>query len=78
MSEKTENTLEERYSKAVGKLQVGDYQTAAKMLNISVDNVKARFRRLKENAINAIEEIIENRESMIADYSKEVSTNSEK
>lgn len=50
------------------KIQVGDYGVAAKMLNTSVDNVRKRFQREKEDVLTALQTIIENRNQLIETF----------
>lgn len=57
-------TIEELKS----NIQIGDYGIAAKMLKTSVDNVRKRFQREKEDAIHALSTIIKNREKLINEF----------
>lgn len=50
------------------KIEIGDYILASKLLNITPENVRARFAREKEDAIEALKAIIMNRESFIEKY----------
>jgi hypothetical protein len=55
------------------KIEVGDYILASKLLNITPENVRARFSREKIDVIEALEAIISNRERLIKEYQKKIS-----
>ncbi|MCX8677317.1 MULTISPECIES: hypothetical protein [Apibacter] len=55
------------------KIEVGDYILASKLLNITPENVRARFSREKMDAIEALKAIISNRERFIKEYHKKIS-----
>ena len=55
------------------KIEVGDYILASKLLNITPENVRARFSREKMDAIEALKAIISNRERFIKEYHKTIS-----
>lgn len=55
------------------KIEVGDYILASKLLNITPENVRARFSREKIDAIEALKAIISNRERFIKEYHKKIS-----
>jgi hypothetical protein len=50
------------------KIEVGDYILASKLLNITPENVRARFSREKIDVLDALEAIIANRERFIKKY----------
>lgn len=55
------------------KIEVGDYILASKLLNITPENVRARFSREKNDVLEALEAIISNRERFIKNYQKKIS-----
>lgn len=55
------------------KIEVGDYILASKLLNITPENVRARFSREKNDVLEALEAIISNREKFIKNYQKRIS-----
>ncbi|WP_295841501.1 hypothetical protein [uncultured Apibacter sp.] len=55
------------------KIEVGDYVLASKLLNITPENVRARFSREKVDVLKALEAIINNREKFIKKYQKKIS-----
>ncbi|MXO34671.1 hypothetical protein GFU95_07560 [Apibacter sp. B3889] len=55
------------------KIEVGDYILASKLLNITPENVRARFSREKNDVLEALEAIISNREKFIKNYHKKIS-----
>ncbi|MXO32775.1 MULTISPECIES: hypothetical protein [Apibacter] len=55
------------------KIEVGDYILASKLLNITPENVRARFSREKNDVLEALEAIISNREKFIKNYQKKIS-----
>ena len=56
------------YEQIRSKMLVGDYELAAQMLQTSRDNVRQRLSRKKEDVINALQLIIENRNQLIKDF----------
>lgn len=50
------------------KTQYGDFQTLGKVLGISAEAAKMRYRRGDEQARKIIQEIIDARENLIASY----------
>lgn len=55
------------------KMEVGDFILASKLLNITPENVRARFSREKNDVMEALEVIINNRERLIKEYHKKIS-----
>ncbi|CVK15785.1 hypothetical protein Ga0061079_10395 [Apibacter mensalis] len=55
------------------KIEVGDFILASKLLNITPENVRARFSREKMDVMEALEAIISNRERLIKEYHKKIS-----
>ncbi|MCO6564086.1 MAG: hypothetical protein J6581_01445 [Apibacter sp.] len=55
------------------KIEVGDFILASKLLNITPENVRARFSREKMDVLEALEAIISNRERLIKEYHKKIS-----
>lgn len=55
------------------KIEVGDFILASKLLNITPENVRARFSREKMDVMEALEAIIINRERLIKEYHKKIS-----
>ena len=53
------------------KMITGDYITLGRMLGITPDSARMRFRREKEDAVAAMMKIIESREAMIRQASDE-------
>lgn len=47
------------------KLIYGDYQIAAKMLNISADNARMRFNRGDKKIAEILQKIVENRDNLL-------------
>ena len=60
--------LKEQIEKRILK---GDYVTLGKMLEISQDTARMRFKRSNKQAIDAMTIIIENRDRLITDYIEE-------
>lgn len=50
------------------KIQYGDYQTLSKILGISSDAAKMRYRRGDENAVKIMRSIVANREKLIEEH----------
>ncbi|MGM5630419.1 hypothetical protein O2K51_05905 [Apibacter raozihei] len=50
------------------KMEVGDYVLASKLLKTTPENVRTRFARAKEDVIEALTAIIDNRERFIKRY----------
>lgn len=54
------------------KMITGDYITLGRMLGITPDSARMRFRRQKEDAIKAMQKIIIGREALISQSSESV------
>lgn len=50
------------------KIQVGDYILASKMLKTTPENVRTRFTRNKQDVVDVLSIIINNREHLIKEY----------
>lgn len=56
-------------------IQYGDYQTAAKILDITADAAKMRFRRGDKKTVEILKKITESRENLIQELKTGINGN---